>query len=61
MPSFLLMQIPFLAGVDQSTFAASYETYVADMVTQLEAQTADSFSPSMVALDALINSIQVTP
>jgi hypothetical protein len=51
----------FLAGIDQATFAASYETYVADMVTQLEAQTPASFSPSMDALDALITSIQVTP
>ena len=51
----------FLVGVDHAAFSATYDTYIADMIIQLEAQTAESYNPSMTALDSLVNSIQVTP
>jgi hypothetical protein len=48
-------------GVSWDAFAANYDTYIADMIAQLEAQPANSYTPSMDALDVLVNSIQVTP
>jgi len=48
-------------GMTWDTFAASYDTYIAGMIAQLEAQPASSYIPSVDVLDALVNSIQVTP
>ena len=40
---------------------ANYDVYKTDIISQLEAQSSDSFIPSMVALDTLVKSIQVAP
>lgn len=42
-------------------FSNSYETYIGDMVNQLNAQAPDSFVPSLTALDALVSGITIQP
>lgn len=48
-------------GVSWEEFGNNYETYIIDMVNQLNAQTPDSFIPTLTALDALVTSITITP
>ncbi len=48
-------------GLTQEQFANQFDTYIADITTQLNGQTAASFTPTLVALDALVSSIQVQP
>jgi len=48
-------------GMTFDQFAANYETYIADMTSQLEAQLPNSFTPTLTALDALIYSISIQP
>jgi hypothetical protein len=51
-------QIP---GGDFDAFSATYDTYIADIVQQLNAQTPASFTPDLSLLDAMIQSLTVTP
>jgi hypothetical protein len=48
-------------GMTWEQFSANYEVYIADMITQLEAQTPGSFSPTLTALDELVSSISIQP
>lgn len=43
------------------TFSNNYESYTADIKAQLEAQSEDSYMPSLIRLDALIESMLVEP
>ena len=51
-------QIP---GGDFDAFADNFETYAAEVAAQLDAEAADSFAPSIVLLDEMMQSLQVTP
>ncbi|MEZ0395428.1 MAG: hypothetical protein ABWK53_03215 [Anaerolineales bacterium] len=48
-------------GQTWEQFSYNYEPYITDMVNQLNAQPAESFIPSLAALDALVQSIIVQP
>lgn len=48
-------------GMTFDQFAANYDVYLTGMVSQLEAQLPDSFTPTLTALDALVSSISVQP
>ncbi len=48
-------------GMSWEEFSNGYDSYSADMTNQLNSQPADSFVPSLNALDALVASIQVQP
>lgn len=48
-------------GMTWEQFSVNYEVYIADMITQLQAQTPDSFTPTLTALDALVASISIQP
>jgi hypothetical protein len=48
-------------GVSWEEFSNNYEAYITDMVNQLNAQTSDSFAPSLTALDMLVSSITIMP
>jgi hypothetical protein len=48
-------------GMTQEQFSATYATYLADITSQLNSQAADSFTPSLAALDALAGSITIQP
>lgn len=52
---------PLPGGVSFEDFANNYETYITDMVNQLNAQADDSYIPGITALDALVSSITITP
>jgi hypothetical protein len=49
------------AGMTWDQFGNQFQTYLPDIVTKLEAQPAESYSPTIAALDALIESIAVQP
>jgi hypothetical protein len=48
-------------GVTWEQFSNDYTGYIANMVAQLDAQAADSYTPSMTALDSLVASITILP
>jgi hypothetical protein len=48
-------------GMSWEDFSNNYEPYITDMVNQLNAQPAESYIPSLAALDALVASIRVQP
>lgn len=48
-----------IPGGDFNSFAENYQTYLSETLTALEAQPDDSFSPSLIELDALIQSLQI--
>jgi hypothetical protein len=48
-------------GMTWDQFSANYDVYIADMVTQLETQAPDSFTPTLITLDALVSSISIQP
>ncbi len=48
-------------GMTWDQFSANYDVYIADMITQLEAQLPDSYLPSLTALDTLVTSITILP
>jgi hypothetical protein len=52
---------PLPGGVDFETWSNNFNSYIADIKTQLNAQAPASFSPSLVLFDALVSSITVTP
>lgn len=49
------------AGVDPNTWMNQFESYIADLTPQLNAQSTDSFAPTLTLLDALVSSITITP
>jgi hypothetical protein len=48
-------------GLTWEQFGNQFDTYIADLVTKLEAQPPDSYNPTIAALDALIASIEIHP
>ena len=50
-------QIP---GGDFEAFANTYDTYIADIALQLDGHDPTSFTPSLLLLDGLITSLEVT-
>jgi len=48
-------------GVSWDEFNNNFESYINDMTNQLNSQTSDSYTPSLVALDALVASITIQP
>ncbi len=48
-------------GQTWEEFANSYESYIANMVNQLNSQPPASFIPTLTALDALVSSIVIQP
>jgi hypothetical protein len=42
-------------------FSDNYDVYLPDMISQLESQLPDSFTPTLTALDALVSSISIQP
>ncbi len=48
-----------IPGGDFNAFAENFQTYLSETLTALEAQPDGSFSPSLVELDALIQSLQI--
>jgi hypothetical protein len=48
-------------GQTWEQFTNNYAAYQAAMITQLEAQTPDSFTPSLLALDGMISTITIQP
>jgi hypothetical protein len=48
-------------GMTWDQFGNQFPTYLTDIVTKLEAQPPESYSPTIAALDALIESIAVHP
>jgi hypothetical protein len=52
---------PLPGGVSFEDFSNNYDTYIVDMVNQLNAQSPDSYTPTITALDVLVGSITITP
>ena len=48
-------------GLTWEAFSAGYETYILDKVTWLNGRPPESFTPTLLALDALVTSITITP
>ena len=48
-------------GQTMEQFSNNFPTYIADITNQLNAQPADSFAPTLTALDQLVGSIQIQP
>jgi hypothetical protein len=48
-----------IPGDDFNTFADNFETYAAEVAAQLDAEAADSFAPSIVLLDEMMQSLKV--
>jgi hypothetical protein len=48
-------------GMSWEEFGNAYDSYITDTANQLNSQPADSFVPGLNSLDAMIESIQVTP
>jgi hypothetical protein len=48
-------------GQSFEDFSNNYQDYLAEIVPQLNSQTADSFTPSLTALDTLVASILIQP
>jgi hypothetical protein len=51
-------QVP---GGDLTAFANNFESYLADVVAQLESAAPDSFTPSISLLDTMVQSLLVNP
>ncbi len=49
------------AGYTWDQLSAQYDTYITDMIDQLNAQADNTFTPGLASLDALVASITVTP
>ncbi|MBN1438967.1 MAG: hypothetical protein JW929_06105 [Anaerolineales bacterium] len=60
-PSLPASAMPFPGGVDQGQFCDQYESYIADITNQLNAQPEASFLPSITLFDSLIVSITISP
>jgi hypothetical protein len=52
------MQVP---GGDPTAFANNFESYLADITAQLESAAPDSFAPSILLLDTMVQSLLVAP
>jgi hypothetical protein len=52
---------PLPGGQSDEQFSNNYPTYIVDMTNQVNSMTADSFLPTLTALDALMSSIQIQP
>jgi hypothetical protein len=52
---------PFPGGMSQEQFNDQYDSYIADITAQLNAQPEAAFIPSITLLDALIGSIVIQP
>jgi putative hemolysin len=52
------MEIP---GDDPVAFGEDFDAYASDIAQQLEAQSDDSFTPNLALLDAMVQSLLVTP
>jgi putative hemolysin len=50
-----------IPGGDFDAFADNFETYSAEVAAQLNAEDAGSFAPSITILDAVMQSLEVTP
>jgi putative hemolysin len=50
-----------IPGGDFDAFADNFETYSAEVAAQLNAEDAGSFAPSITMLDAVMQSLEVTP
>jgi hypothetical protein len=48
-------------GVTWEEFSNTYESYINDMVGQLNTQPGGNYIPSLLLLDGLVNSITITP
>jgi hypothetical protein len=48
-------------GMSWDDFNANIETYIADLTSQLNAQPAASYMPSLALLDAMVGSIIIQP
>lgn len=48
-------------GLTWEQLANNYPAYLSDMTAQLEAQTPDSFTPSLLALDGMLSTITMQP
>lgn len=51
-------QVP---GGDLTAFANNFESYLAEVVAQLDSAAPDSFAPSILVLDAMVQSLLVNP
>lgn len=49
------------AGYTQDQFYAQFDTYIVDMINQLNARADNTFTPGLASLDALVASITITP
>lgn len=52
---------PLPGGMSFEDFANNYETYITDMVNQLNAPEGNAYIPSLWVLNALVSSITITP
>jgi putative hemolysin len=50
-----------IPGGDPDAFADNFDTYSNEVAAQLNAEAADSFAPSIVLLDEMMQSLNVTP
>jgi putative hemolysin len=50
-----------IPGGDFDAFSENFEAYTAGVAARLDAEGADSFAPSITALDAVMQSLEVTP
>ena len=48
-------------GQTPEQFSNNFDTYIADLTTQLNSQPAESYSPTITMLDALVTSISIQP
>jgi hypothetical protein len=48
-----------IPGDDFNAFAENFDTYAAEIAAQLDAEAADSFAPSIVLLDEMMQSLEV--
>jgi hypothetical protein len=48
-------------GQSWDDFGNNYTTYITDIVTQLNSQSQESYSPTVTMLDALVSSIRIQP
>ena len=48
-------------GQTADQFNNNYDSYIIDMTTQLNSQAAESYTPSLTLLDALVSSITIQP
>lgn len=48
-----------LSGAEYDAFAQNFEAYLQDLTVALNAEASDSFSPSLLTLDALVQTLQI--